>query len=228
MWNELKDLGVWEGEVVNRRRDGALITEILRIQTIKNRRGVVEYYVASFVDISHRKELENRLRTLSEKDSLTGLSNRRRFELDMQTQLQRSKRYSKNETATLALIDIDHFKRVNDHFGHDKGDLIIQQVANSLSSHLRETDMISRIGGEEFAAIMPHTPSKEACIVLNRLRTAINQENDLNVTVSIGFSEISGAVAQTYKRADTALYESKASGRNCVNEFSLSDTESIA
>lgn len=228
MWHELHENGVWEGEVVNKRRDGSFITEILRIQTIKTRRGSIEFYVASFVDITHRKELEDRLRTLSEKDSLTGLSNRRKFDSDMQVQLQRSKRYTQNEVTTLALLDIDYFKRVNDQYGHDKGDEVIKNVASALRRHLRETDMLSRIGGEEFAIIMPHTAAKEAEVVLNRLRTAIHIESELGITVSIGFSQIAGSTSQTYKRADTALYLSKESGRNQVSEFSLEESQTIA
>ncbi|MEZ8100855.1 sensor domain-containing diguanylate cyclase [Vibrio bivalvicida] len=228
MWKILEDKGLWEGEVVNRRRDGSIITEILRIQTVKDRFGVIQFYVASFVDISHRKELENRLRELSEKDPMTSLWNRRKFDTEIQNQALRSKRYRKNEPATLALIDIDHFKRVNDKYGHDRGDQVIVEVAKSLVHQLRETDVVSRIGGEEFAIIMPHTDLKEAEIVLNRVRAAINIESELNITISTGVTEISDKPEETYKRADIALYESKTTGRNQVSVLSISETHSIA
>jgi diguanylate cyclase (GGDEF)-like protein/PAS domain S-box-containing protein len=228
MWKILEEKGLWEGEVVNKRRDGSLITEILRIQTVKDRFGVIQFYVASFVDISHRKELEDRLRELSEKDPMTSLWNRRKFDKEMQNQAMRTKRYSDNESATLALIDIDHFKRVNDNYGHDRGDEVIKDVAGCLTHHLRETDVIARIGGEEFAIIMPHTDLREAEMVLNRVRTAINIESELNITVSAGATEISAKPEETYKRADIALYESKSLGRNQVSVLSVSETHSIA
>lgn len=227
MWAILEKKGLWEGEVVNKRRDGSLITEILRIQTIKDRSGVIQYYVASFVDISHLKQLENQLRELSEKDPLTSLWNRRKFDKEMQNQSSRIKRYSATEVATLALIDIDHFKRINDKYGHDQGDEVIKQVAHSLGSHLRETDVLARIGGEEFAIIMPHTVLKEAEIVVNRLRIAVNIETELNVTVSGGLTEISAQPKETYKRADIALYESKSLGRNRVSVLSESESDSF-
>jgi diguanylate cyclase (GGDEF)-like protein/PAS domain S-box-containing protein len=228
MWKVLEEKGLWEGEVVNKRRDGSLITEILRIQTVRDRYGIIQFYVASFVDISHRKELENRLRELSEKDAMTSLWNRRKFDAEMQSQVQRTKRYKQNEVTALALIDIDHFKRINDTYGHDRGDEVIKAVANSLTHHLRETDIIARIGGEEFAIIMPHTALAEAEVVVNRLRTAINLESDLNITVSAGITELSSSSEQTYKRADIALYESKSSGRNQVSVFPASEASSIA
>lgn len=228
MWKVLETKGLWEGEVVNKRRDGSLITEILRIQTVKDRYGIIQFYVASFVDISHRKELENRLRELSEKDAMTSLWNRRKFDSEMQTQVQRTKRYKKNEVTALALLDIDHFKRINDTYGHDRGDQVIKSVAQSLTHHLRETDIIARIGGEEFAIIMPHTSLREAEVVVNRLRTAIHLENELKVTVSAGLTEISDSSEQSYKRADIALYESKSSGRNRVSILPACEASTIA
>ncbi|KGY11561.1 diguanylate cyclase [Vibrio tubiashii] len=228
MWKILEDRGLWEGEVVNKRKDGSLITEILRIQTVKDNKGIIQFYVASFVDISHRKELENRLRELSEKDPLTSLWNRRKFDSEMRAQAMRSKRYGDSEPSTLALIDIDHFKRVNDTHGHGKGDETLVEVARCLELHLRETDIISRIGGEEFAIIMPHTELKEADIVLNRLRTAINITSELSITVSAGATEISDSAKEAYKRADIALYESKSLGRNRVTLLSFVEEDSIA
>ncbi|KHT47411.1 diguanylate cyclase [Vibrio sinaloensis] len=228
MWKELELHGIWEGEVVNKRRDGSKITEILRIQTVKDKHNVIQFYVASFIDITHRKELENRLRELSERDPLTGLWNRRKFDAEMSSLSLKTKRYPNSETATLALLDIDHFKRINDTYGHDKGDVTIKEVARILTNHLRETDVVARIGGEEFAIIMPHTPLNEAEIVINRVRTAIHIETSLNITISGGITEIGPTAGNSYKRADIALYESKTLGRNQVNILSVVESDSIA
>lgn len=228
MWKELENHGIWEGEVVNKRRDGSKITEILRIQTVKDKRDVIQFYVASFIDISHRKELENRLRELSERDALTNLWNRRKFDIEMSSQSMKIKRYPQSELATLALLDIDHFKRINDQFGHDVGDKTITEVSEILTKHLRETDIVSRIGGEEFAIIMPHTPLNEAEIVINRVRTAINLESSLGITISGGVTEVGQDPSSSYKRADIALYESKTLGRNRVSVLSVVESDSIA
>ncbi|WP_070966471.1 diguanylate cyclase [Vibrio sonorensis] len=228
MWKILESDGLWEGEVINRRRDGSLITEILRIQTVTDKQGVVQFYVASFVDISHRKELENRLRELSEVDSLSGLSNRRKFDLEMQSVCNRIKRYPDKELACLAIMDIDHFKRINDKYGHDVGDREIRSVAKTLKYHLRETDFLARIGGEEFAVIMPHTSLKEAELVTNRLRSAVQINDDTMVTISVGLTDVCVSMSQSYKRADVALYDSKSSGRNKVTIVSETESSTIA
>ncbi|CAM2883708.1 Diguanylate cyclase [Vibrio neptunius] len=228
VWKTLEKEGLWEGEVVNKRRDGSLITEILRMQTVTDNNGVIQFYVASFVDITHRKELENRLREMSEKDSMTGLWNRRKFDQEMAMQCLRTKRYRDSEPTCFAIVDIDHFKRVNDQLGHDEGDKIIKSVGVALNLHLRETDFIARIGGEEFAIIMPHTRLQEAEIVTNRLRTSVSLAHQEQITVSIGVTEMDDSIENTYKRADVALYESKSLGRNSVSILSSAEMNTVA
>ncbi|MEC7940511.1 MAG: diguanylate cyclase [Pseudomonadota bacterium] len=219
MWSVINKQGMWEGEVVNRRKDGSLITEILRIQTIKDAKGVIQFYVASFVDISKHKELENKLRNLSEKDALAGCWNRRKFDLGLRDECSRINRYPTREHSCLAILDIDHFKRINDRFGHDYGDRVIQTVAQVLQRECRETDFVARIGGEEFGVILPHTTIEDADYVLNRLRIAVSLELDRVVTVSAGITNLTGDPALNYKCADLALYEAKAAGRNSVCLF---------
>ncbi|WP_136487681.1 diguanylate cyclase [Vibrio sp. H11] len=225
MWKSLQEDGSWEGEVVNRHRDGHEITEILRIQTILDDDGIIQFYVASFVDISQRKELENLLRDQSEKDGLTGIWNRRKFDQEFSSECMRVKRYPEQEHSCLAIVDIDHFKRINDRFGHARGDEILRNVAVCLRTELRESDFISRIGGEEFAIIMPHTSLEEADKVLNRLRVAIFDQYKGELSISSGITDVTESTGDVYQRADLALYESKASGRNLVSV--LTSTEMV-
>lgn len=229
MWQTIQENQSWEGEVVNKRKDGTLITEILRIQAIMGKNGKVQYFIASFVDITARKELENCLRELSEKDMLTQCWNRRKFEAEFSTLTNKKRLTPKVKVSCLAIIDIDYFKRINDQYGHDVGDKVIKNVARILQTESRSIDFVARIGGEEFAILLPNTSLKEAEVILNRLRVAIHLADDsLSVTVSGGVTDICDCGEATYKRADLALYESKTAGRNQISCFPSSEMDQIA
>lgn len=228
MWRHLQTDGQWQGEVINKRKDGSLITEILRIQAIRGKNNVIKFYVASFVDITERKELENRLRTLSEKDPLAGCWNRRKFDLELKNECARVVRYPQQAKSCLGIIDIDHFKRVNDKLGHDEGDKVIKVVTEILQKECRETDFIARIGGEEFGVIMPHTSTSEAEILMNRLRVAVLLHFEEGITISGGVTDIIESSERTYKCADIALYDAKSSGRNKIALFSSNEFDQIA
>ncbi|MBF9002441.1 sensor domain-containing diguanylate cyclase [Vibrio nitrifigilis] len=225
MWNHIQQQGFWEGEVTNKRKDGKLLTELLRIQTIVDDHGDIRYYVASFVDITERKVLENKLREQSERDSLTHIPNRRKFDQVFRYHCQHIKRYPDQYKACFAICDIDHFKVINDTKGHAYGDHVIQSVAHTIKTAVRETDFIARIGGEEFAVILPHTDLKEAQEVLDRVRVMISNKHHHKITISIGFSELTSHPEDSYQRADMALYESKECGRNRVSCFSSKHSE---
>lgn len=217
IWNKLANEHVWEGEVRCRTKFNHVFTAIMRIQANLTKSGKVSYYITSLVDISEQKELEEKLRNLSEKDGLTGLWNRRKFEEQLAQYAGIIERYPDSPPACLALFDIDHFKRINDELGHDEGDKVICSVAETLLKEVRSTDFVSRVGGEEFAVIMPHTTLEEAEVVLNRLRVAVQLRSDRAITVSAGYSDLTSDRTRTYKCADIALYESKSAGRNCVS-----------
>ena len=216
MWRSLQNQGFWEGEVINKRKDGAKLTVILRIQAVLDQDKVIQYYIASFVDITQRKQLENRLRELSERDPLTGIYNRRKFDQHIQLECQRAQRYPDQEHSCLVIIDIDHFKQINDQYGHSYGDKILKSVAATLGEGIRESDFLARIGGEEFAIILPHTPIEEAQTVIDRLRMEIYYLHQNRISISAGISAINQSEQASYQRADKALYESKLTGRNQV------------
>ncbi|MFN1583449.1 sensor domain-containing diguanylate cyclase [Vibrio rotiferianus] len=217
IWGQLCKENMWEGEVRCRTKLNHVFTAIMRVQAIKAKSGKVRYYITSLVDISERKQLEDQLRKLSEKDGLTGLWNRRKFEEQLTYNANMLERYPETPTSCLALVDIDHFKRINDELGHDEGDRVIKLVSKVLLQGVRNTDFVARVGGEEFAVIMPHTSAKEAEIVLNRLRVAVDIHAELSVTISLGYTDLTANSTRSYKCADIALYEAKSSGRNCVS-----------
>ena len=156
-------------------------------------------------------------------DGLTGLYNRRQFELGLEQEFNRTKRHPAD--FSLAILDIDFFKKVNDTFGHQYGDYVLKTVADIMKSSFRKTDLLYRYGGEELIVIMPETNIENANIPVQRLRRAVEEYNyDYNgvktkVTVSIGltknYNEFSSA-AELLKSADESLYKAKESGRNRV------------
>ena len=161
-------------------------------------------------------------------DALTNLNNRRQFETRLSQEIAIAKR--QNNPLCAMMIDIDFFKKVNDTYGHAAGDEVLRKVAYIIKEHLRESDIPSRYGGEEFAVLLPYTHLADAIVVGERLRKAVEvtkitinkdtvDEKDINVTISMGLAEFdkqeSGEVL--FERADKALYTSKTTGRNKVS-----------
>ena len=165
-------------------------------------------------------EANEKLARLASTDALTGLRNRRAFEIALKIELARLARES--SSVTLMLIDIDHFKRINDQFGHPEGDVVLRTIAQVLLDNVREVDMAARLGGEEFAVILPSTDKPGAWVLAERIRQAVESESPrgLTVTVSIGTATVSHdcPVTELLKIADKALYDSKRHGRNCVTQ----------
>ncbi|MGB3727234.1 MAG: diguanylate cyclase [Glaciecola sp.] len=169
-----------------------------------------------------RAAAEDELKELATTDELTNLPNRRAFCGELDHILNRYKRYKTD--FCVAIFDIDHFKQVNDTHGHDGGDAVLQQFSELVVEHKREIDVVGRIGGEEFALIMPDTSQKDALLACERIRKALakhkfnlNDGTSIKVTTSIGLSIVVAndkAQETIIKRADEALYEAKEQGRN--------------
>ncbi len=176
------------------------------------------------------QEANERLRDLAFKDGLTGLYNHRYFQELMDREVHRSTRY--NRPLSLIMIDIDHFKQINDAFGHQRGDHVLKQIGKIIRNTIRASDIASRYGGEEFAVVLPETELRGAAVLAERIRKNIEScPFDLNgtktkVTVSLGVTTYvpgkkiiqKGKIIDT---ADRALYKSKEKGRNRVSIIAL-------
>ncbi len=161
------------------------------------------------------------LERLSQTDELTQLHNRRHWQHCLDIEFERFSRYE--TSASLVMLDIDHFKKINDQYGHQTGDVVIQRVAHLVNQSLRETDSAGRYGGEEFGVILANTDSADAICFTERLRKNIealefNIEGEtFNVTISLGICDLNESVKDSsiwISQADKALYRAKLTGRN--------------
>lgn len=191
----------------------------------------IEHIIRDF-DVPEENKMEvikqinyiyTRTKYLSITDELTGLSNRRCFDNTLEKEFLRALRY--NNKLTLVMFDIDHFKTVNDTYGHPCGDYILKEVANAALQTFRKTDTVFRFGGEEFVVILTETDMKQSEIPLERFRKTIEtldltyQNQQINITVSIGACQLDQSIGnkeEFLQKADNALYDAKNSGRNKV------------
>lgn len=167
-------------------------------------------------------ELE--LRMIAQVDHLTGALTRRGFVEQAEREMARARRYGR--PSTLVMLDLDHFKRVNDTHGHAAGDWVLQKLAKTVGSTLRPCDVLGRLGGEEFAILLPETAGDEAVVAVERLREviatqpiALDDAAMLHVTASFGAAPLAPEIdsfTTWLKQADTMLYAAKAAGRNCT------------
>lgn len=175
------------------------------------------------INITKRKQLEDKLKELSYTDSLTGVFNRRYFLHMFEKGFAAARRYRNN--LSLLMIDIDHFKQVNDTYGHEVGDMALKACADACSSKLREVDLFARFGGEEFVVLLPNTPLSGAITMAERIRKAVNKikltvgGNKIQFSISVGVTSALATdtnIEDVIRRSDTALYEAKKGGRNRV------------
>lgn len=177
----------------------------------------------SFLARVRLQEMNRQLQRLATLDHLTGCANRRHFYEMAEAELARSRRYGRS--MGMVILDADHFKFINDRFGHAAGDAVLRCLAETLREELRGLDVMGRIGGEEFALLLPETPRHESLSIAERLRCRLAESRiefegrELTVTASFGVTAREpgdGNVDAIMRRADRALYEAKAAGRNCT------------
>jgi diguanylate cyclase (GGDEF)-like protein/PAS domain S-box-containing protein len=206
-------------ELTARRGDGSVFPVELSVAGF--RQAGRWWAVGAARDISERKQTEALLVRLATTDGLTGLFNRRRFMEAGEAELGRAGRFG--HVTSLIMFDVDHFKAVNDTMGHAAGDAVLASLARTARETLRAVDILGRIGGEEFAALLPETGIEEALGVAERLRAAVAaavaefEGSRLAVTVSLGAAECAGSgesLDSLLGRADAALYRAKQAGRN--------------
>jgi diguanylate cyclase (GGDEF)-like protein len=174
------------------------------------------------------RQQSNHLMTFTElrTDPLTRVSNRRALDECLENMFSLMHRYE--QEFSIAIFDIDHFKKINDERGHLQGDQVLQRVARLIDDNIRDTDVVARFGGEEFVVVMPHTPLDGACVFSERLRGKIEVELNLTVSGGVALALESDSVATLVSRADTALYAAKAAGRNRVFQHNGNDVDAVA
>jgi diguanylate cyclase (GGDEF)-like protein/PAS domain S-box-containing protein len=177
--------------------------------------GAVTHVVATGIDLTRRRRLEDRLRHLADHDPLTGLVNRRRFQEDLERHLAQGRRYGM--TGALLVLDLDGFKAVNDTHGHREGDRVLCAVAAALRTRLRESDIVARLGGDEFAVLLPRASAEAAEQVCEALAQAVAAEvptpGDSRIEVSVGFAPFENgarSVDDVLSAADASMYAVKA------------------
>lgn len=226
MWRRLASGEPWTGEFVNRRKSGDIYWEEAHIAPVKDAEGRTTHYVAVKLDITERKEAQERLTHMAYHDTLTNLPNRTLFfELVSQGLL-----LAKRNRSRLALlyIDLDRFKPVNDTYGHAAGDLVLQEVAVRMTGAIRASDCVGRIGGDEFVVLLQDVSGDDAVVgVAEKIRHALNQPivvagTALSISSSIGvamYPEHGSDADELARHADSAMYLAKESGRNNIKVF---------
>ncbi len=210
-------------EQLHYKHDGEEFWIDTNVVPLRDAHGRVSHFATIGRDLTATKQLQEELRLMANTDPLTGLLNRRRFLEQAETEFLRSQRHGHELAAVM--LDIDHFKAINDTHGHFVGDQALIAMSCATDNLLRGTDILSRWGGEEFVILMPETPLTGAAILAERLRKLLAQlavdtaAGTLRFTVSAGVAARSGldaGITDILQRADTALYAAKQHGRNRI------------
>lgn len=210
-------------EILKYAKDGQTRWLDMNVVPLRDADGVITHFACIERDLTRYKKIERQLANMALFDSLTGTLNRPAFYQHAEKEFARSKRYYR--PLSVIMLDIDHFKSVNDKYGHHGGDQVLQIFAEACQEVIRNTDLMGRVGGEEFAMLLPDTPMKAAFNLAERLRERITKypylagDMLIEITASLGVAELhsdDGDFKTLLQRADEALYNAKHAGRNRV------------
>lgn len=222
LWRCIHQTGTWAGEIWNRRKNGQIYPEWLTITAVRDNRGEITHYVATFTDITERKATEDHIHQLAFYDPLTQLPNRRLLQERLKHGISACHRTG-GEMAVL-MLDLDRFKAVNDSLGHAAGDELLAQAAGRVKARLREADTVARLGGDEFVVLLEGVGRAQAAPVARDIIHALSQpftlcqSQPVRIGVSIGISlypQDGDSVESLMDNADAALYRAKNQGRGC-------------
>ncbi len=226
MWQGIGSTGHWQGEIIDRRKNGESYPEWLSISALKDERGRVTSYVSVFIDISERKAAEKRMAHMAQHDFLTGLPNRMLLLDRLGQAINRAER--DGYKVAVMFLDLDRFKNINDTLGHTVGDKLLQEVASRIARVSRAGDTICRLGGDEFVVMLPGVESTAAVSVIAQkllesiAGSCVIDGNEIEVTTSVGVSvypDDGRDAGSLLKHADSAMYHAKESGRNNYRFF---------
>ncbi|MCU7883212.1 MAG: EAL domain-containing protein [Candidatus Thiodiazotropha sp. (ex Lucinoma annulata)] len=226
LWHQVIHTGGWEGEIWNRRKNGEIYPEFLRITSVKDSSGEITEYVATFSDITEKRQHEQQLRKLAYNDTLTNLHNRTAFLEMFERALAHSQR--RETRCALLYLDLDRFKKINDTLGHVVGDEVLVEAAARLQQAVRSEDEVARLGGDEFIVMLEDIPDNDAPARVARkilsllMQPIMSEPHMLHITASIGiaiFPEDGRDATTLLKNADAAMYMAKHVGRNNFHYF---------
>ncbi|QGY38867.1 EAL domain-containing protein [Pseudodesulfovibrio cashew] len=220
MWQSLIEYGSWHGEIWNRRKNGESFPEILSISSIRDENGKVSNYVAVFHDISDMKRKDKELEHQAYHDALTGLPNRALAHDRLTMAIAHARR--ENTKVAILYLDIDDFKKVNDQLGYSAGDVLIQEVADRLSTQFRDADTVARLGGDEYLILAEHMEDEREVVELaDRVLLSFDEPylihgQELTITPSVGvtmYPDDGDDAGTLIRNADMAMYQAKSAGK---------------
>jgi diguanylate cyclase (GGDEF)-like protein/PAS domain S-box-containing protein len=226
MWQALRSEGCWQGEFWDRRADGNIYPKSVSIALVRDAMGEVSHHVAIFRDTSERKSAADQIFQLTHNDALTGLINRTTAESQLDQMLTSARR--DGGLVAVILLDMDNFKQFNDTLGHAVGDRLLVQIASRLRESVRASDVISRLGGDEFLIIVPDIDNAmSVSAIASKIRRALAEPHQIDshllyatATIGISLFPSDGDDAETLIRnAETAMYKAKSQGRDTFKFF---------